>query len=545
MPNPSDKPYQVLARKYRSQTLAELIGQDPMVRILSNSFAADKVAHAFILTGVRGVGKTSTARIIAKGLNCSGPDGKGGPTIDPCGQCRNCLEIAEGRHIDVLEMDAASRTGVNDIRDIIDGVPYRPAGCRYKVYIIDEIHMLSSNAFNALLKTLEEPPSHVKFIFATTEIKAVPVTVLSRCQRFDLRRVEPDVMTGHLRKIAKLEGIDIAGEALAVSLLDQAAANGTDRISPQQIREMLALADRGRILDLFDLVMKGDAAGALRELASQYSEGADPLAILRELAEVTHWISVVKYSPEAADDPAVGPDERDRGRSMSSKLPMSVLARSWQMLLRSISEASIAPNAMAAAEMAIIRLACVSDMPTPESLVKRLERVGGHGPTETGAPTGEGGGESQVSPAEQPGESQINSHAARAIHSIDELRKSLDRRRDFPLLAEIDRHLRVVDFESGRIRAEIAGEPSSGLIRRLKAALLDLTGSEWSVEVAESGGAPTAFERRVSAERSLLEEVKSHRLTRSALDAFPSAKVRLIDTPTMGDPSDDQFQSGQ
>ena len=558
MPNPSDKPYQVLARKYRSQTFAELIGQDAMVRILSNSFKADKVAHAFILTGVRGVGKTSTARIVAKGLNCSGPDGKGGPTIEPCGQCRNCLEIAEGRHIDVLEMDAASRTGVNDIRDIIDGVPYRPAGCRYKVYIIDEIHMLSSNAFNALLKTLEEPPSHVKFIFATTEIKAVPVTVLSRCQRFDLRRVEPDVMSRHLRKIAKQEGIEIADEALAliiraaegsvrdaVSLLDQAAANGTGSISPQQVREMLALADRGRILDLFDLVMKGDAAGALHELASQYSEGADPLAILRELAEVTHWVSVVKYSPEAADDPAVGPDERDRGRDMSSKLPMSVLARSWQMLLRSISEASIAPNAMAAAEMAIIRLACVSDMPTPESLVKRLESAGESGPAKTGAAIGQASGASQGPPAAQPGGSQINSDASRAIQSFDELRNALEQQRDFLLLEEIERYLRIVEFESGRIRTALAGEPSKGLVRRLKKALQDLTGLEWIVEIAESGGAQTANERKASAERSLLEEVKSHRLTRSALDAFPNAKIRLIETPAMGDPNDNRIQAGR
>ena len=319
--------YQVLARKYRPASFADLIGQDAMVRILKNAFQADRIAQAFILTGIRGTGKTTTARIIAKGLNCIGPDGTGGPTIEPCGQCEPCVAITEGRHVDVMEMDAASRTGVNDIREIIDSVHYRAASARYKIYIIDEVHMLSKNAFNALLKTLEEPPEHVKFIFATTEIRQVPVTVLSRCQRFDLRRIEPEVMIENLKMIAALEKAEIADDALALitraaegsvrdaqSLLDQAIAHGAGETTAAQVRAMLGLADRGRVLDLFELIARGDAGAALAEVSSQYAEGADPMAVLRDLAEVTHWFSVIKITPEAVEDPTVSPDEPDPRR---------------------------------------------------------------------------------------------------------------------------------------------------------------------------------------------------------------------------------------
>ena len=339
--------YRVLARKYRPATFADLVGQEAMVRTLRNAFAAERIAHAFVLTGVRGVGKTTTARIIAKGLNCTGADGRGGPTIEPCGACEACVAIAEGRHVDVLEMDAASRTGVGDIREIIDGVAYRAASARYKVYIIDEVHMLSTSAFNALLKTLEEPPAHVKFIFATTEIRKVPVTVLSRCQRFDLRRIEPEAMLGYLGRIAEAEGVKVAADAMALitraaegsmrdglSLLDQAIAHGAGReATADEVRAMLGLADRGRVLDLFEAVMRGDAKGALAELAAQYAAGADPLAVMRDLAEVTHWVSMVRLTPEAADDPTVGPDERARGLDFAGRLSMRALTRMWQMLL--------------------------------------------------------------------------------------------------------------------------------------------------------------------------------------------------------------------
>ena len=392
--------YRVLARKYRPATFADLIGQEAMVRTLRNAFEADRIAHAFVLTGVRGVGKTTTARIIAKGLNCIGPDGTGGPTIEPCGVCEACVAIAEGRHVDVLEMDAASRTGVGDIREIIDGVAYRAASARYKVYIIDEVHMLSTSAFNALLKTLEEPPAHVKFIFATTEIRKVPVTVLSRCQRFDLRRIEPEAMLANLAKIAAAEGVTVAPDALALitrasegsvrdaqSLLDQAIAHGAGETTAAEVRAMLGLADRGRVLDLFENVMAGDARAALAELAAQYAAGADPMAVLRDLAEVTHWVSMVRLAPEAADDPTVGPDERARGLELAGRLQMRVLTRTWQMLLKALEEVAIAPNAMMAAEMAIIRLTHVADLPSPEELVRRLSDA----PAPAGPAPGGGG----------------------------------------------------------------------------------------------------------------------------------------------------------
>ena len=383
----TDQAYRVLARKYRPETFADLVGQEPMVRTLKNAFAADRVAHAFILTGIRGTGKTTTARIIAKGLNCTGPDGKAGPTTEPCGQCEPCRAIAEGRHVDVMEMDAASQSGVQNIRDaIIEGVSYRAASARYKIFILDEVHMLSPAAFNALLKTLEEPPAHVKFILATTEIRKVPVTILSRCQRFDLRRIEPEVMLTLLHKIAIAEGAQVSDAALslitraaegsardATSLLDQAISNGAGEISAEQVRSMLGLADRGRVLDLFDMIMKGAAPQALSELAAQYAEGADPLSVLRDLAEISHWISVIKITPEAADDPTVPPDERSRGLDMATRLPMRVLSRMWQMLLKALEEVPLAPNAMMAAEMAVIRLTHVADLPDPESLIRRLQ----------------------------------------------------------------------------------------------------------------------------------------------------------------------------
>ncbi|TVR47868.1 MAG: DNA polymerase III subunit gamma/tau, partial [Rhodobacteraceae bacterium] len=383
-------PYQVLARKYRPESFADLIGQDAMVRTLRNAFATDRIHHAFVMTGIRGTGKTTTARIIAKGLNCIGADGQGGPTTEPCGVCEHCTAISEGRHVDVLEMDAASRTGVDDIREIIASVAYRAASARYKIYIIDEVHMLSNNAFNALLKTLEEPPAHVKFIFATTEIRKVPVTVLSRCQRFDLRRVEPEVMIAHLERVAQAEGGQVAADALALitraaegsvrdamSLLDQAISHGAGETTADQVRAMLGLADRGRVLDLFEHIMRGDAAAALTELAAQYADGADPMAVLRDLAEITHWLSVTQITPDSGQDPTLSPEERDRGTAMAQALPMRVLTRSWQMLLKALEEVAQAPNTMMAAEMAIIRLTHVADLPGPEEILRKWQGKAG------------------------------------------------------------------------------------------------------------------------------------------------------------------------
>lgn len=544
--------YQVLARKYRPATFADLIGQEPMVRTLKNAFAADRIAHAFIMTGVRGVGKTTTARIIAKGLNCVGPDGKGGPTTEPCLVCDQCRAIAEGRHVDVMEMDAASRTGVNDIREIIDSVHYRAASARYKIYIIDEVHMLSVNAFNALLKTLEEPPAHVKFIFATTEIRKVPVTVLSRCQRFDLRRIEPEVMMEHLTRIAGKEGVSLASDALALitraaegsvrdamSLLDQAIAHGAGETSAGQVRAMLGLADRGRTLDLFDMILRGDAAAALSELAAQYSEGADPMAVLRDLAEISHWISVIKITPEAAEDPTVPPDERTRGLDMAARLPMRVLSRMWQMLLKAIEEVGLAPNAMMAAEMAVIRLTHVADLPDPEALIRRLQNA------PPSAPVGSGGGGAMTGAAApralaaQPvtarGPVAQAGNAALALapgdlqlyatfeHVIGLIRD----KRDMNLQIEVEKHVRLVKYSPGRIEFEPAADAPADLAARLAQKLQAWTGARWGVSVVGSGGAATIDEARNAENLQAEAEARQHPLVQAVLALFPKAAITV------------------
>ncbi|MBK1666145.1 DNA polymerase III subunit gamma/tau, partial [Rhodospirillum rubrum] len=382
---PASAPYRVLARKYRPASFDALIGQEALVRTLTNAIDSGRLAQAWMLTGVRGVGKTTTARLIARALNCVGADGKGGVTITPCGVCEHCKAIAEDRHVDVLEMDAASRTGVGDIREILDGVRYRPAVARTKVYIIDEVHMLSTAAFNALLKTLEEPPEHVKFIFATTEIRKVPVTVLSRCQRFDLRRVSAAELSGHFLRIAGLEGAEIAPSALTLiaraadgsvrdglSLLDQAIAHGGGTVSEAQVAEMLGLADRARIFDLLDALLAGRIAESLDLLDRQYALGADPLVIVQDLLDLVHWMTRVKVVPVSAEDAAVPEAERTRGRAMAERLSMAVLNRCWQILLKGLGEARGAPVPLQAVEMVLIRLAYASDLPTPEEALKMI-----------------------------------------------------------------------------------------------------------------------------------------------------------------------------
>ncbi len=525
----TQKSYQVLARKYRPDTFKDLVGQDAMIRTLKNAFEADRIAHAFIMTGIRGTGKTTTARIIAKGLNCT-RDEK--PTIEPCGECEACIAIAEGRHVDVLEMDAASRTGVGDIREIIDSVRYRAASARYKVYIIDEVHMLSTSAFNALLKTLEEPPEHVKFIFATTEIRKVPVTVLSRCQRFDLRRIEPEVMGKFLRGIAEQEGAKIAEDALALiirasegsardalSLLDQAIAHSAGETTADQVRAMLGLADRGRVLDLFDHIMRGEAAAALGELSAQYAQGADPMMVLRDLAEVTHWISVVKISPEAVDDPTISPDERNRGRLMA-ELPMRALTRMWQMLLKSLEEVSQAPNAMMAAEMAIIRLTHIADLPSPEDLVKRLKDAP---PPASAAPSarGERGAATGASSTAAPSLAQFA--------SFKEVLALIQQRGDFQLLVDVEKHVRLVSYTPGRFEFAPEGDMPAELPSRLAARLQNWTGARWGISVVSAGGESTISERRTLHETGLQEEAKAHPLVAAVFQAFSGAEILNIE----------------
>ncbi|GLQ25233.1 DNA polymerase III subunit gamma/tau [Sulfitobacter pacificus] len=553
--------YRVLARKYRPETFVDLVGQDAMVRTLRNAFEADRIAQAFIMTGIRGTGKTTTARIIAKGMNCIGPDGNGKPTTDPCGVCEHCTAIMEGRHVDVMEMDAASNTGVANIREIIDSVHYRAASARYKVYIIDEVHMLSTGAFNALLKTLEEPPEHVKFIFATTEIRKVPVTVLSRCQRFDLRRIEPEVMIALMRKIATAEGAEIADDALALitrsaegsvrdatSLLDQAISHGAGETTADQVRAMLGLADRGRVLDLFDMILRGDAAGALTELSGQYADGADPMAVLRDLAEITHWVSVVKITPEAAEDPTISPEERSRGMEMAETLPMRVLTRLWQMLLKALDEVASAPNAMMAAEMAIIRLTHVADLPSPEELVRKLNNAT---PPPAIAPNG-GGGSGASGPAS--GAQAVNQAQARMaanptasgqttalaqdldaalarFPSFDHVVELIRANRDVKLLVEVETTLRLAAYQPGRIEFVPTDRAPRDLAQRLGAKLQLWTGNRWAVTIVNDGGGETIAEVKDAKQNALVAEVKAHPLWQAVITYFPKARIGDIRTP--------------
>ncbi|NEK23145.1 DNA polymerase III subunit gamma/tau [Sulfitobacter sp. JBTF-M27] len=550
--------YRVLARKYRPETFADLVGQDAMVRTLKNAFEADRIAQAFIMTGIRGTGKTTTARIIAKGMNCIGPDGNSGPTTEPCGVCEHCTAIMEGRHVDVMEMDAASNTGVANIREIIDSVHYRAASARYKVYIIDEVHMLSTGAFNALLKTLEEPPEHVKFIFATTEIRKVPVTVLSRCQRFDLRRIEPEVMIALLKKIAAAEGAEVAQDAYALitraaegsvrdalSLLDQAISHGAGETTADQVRAMLGLADRGRVLDLFDMILKGDAAGALTELSAQYADGADPMAVLRDLAEITHWVSVVKITPDAAEDPTISPEERDRGKQMADALPMRVLTRLWQMLLKALDEVANAPNAMMAAEMAIIRLTHVADLPSPEELVRKL-----HNTTPPPASSPLGGGSSSApsgAQAVQQAQTRMASNPTAAgqttalaqdidaalsrFPTFDHVVELIRANRDVKLLVEVETTLRLAAYQPGRIEFVPTDKAPRDLAQRLGHRLQGWTGNRWAVTIVNDGGRETIAEVRDAKELALKADAEAHPLMQAVLAKFPHAKITAIRTP--------------
>ncbi|MFG6563961.1 DNA polymerase III subunit gamma/tau [Sulfitobacter sp. 1A13421] len=555
--------YRVLARKYRPETFADLVGQDAMVRTLKNAFAADRIAQAFVMTGIRGTGKTTTARIIAKGMNCIGPDGNGGPTTDPCGVCEHCTAIMEGRHVDVMEMDAASNTGVANIREIIDSVHYRAASARYKVYIIDEVHMLSTGAFNALLKTLEEPPEHVKFIFATTEIRKVPVTVLSRCQRFDLRRIEPEVMIALLRKIATAESAEITDDALALitraaegsardatSLLDQAISHGAGETGAEQVRAMLGLADRGRVLDLFDMVLRGDAGAALTELSAQYADGADPMAVLRDLAEITHWVSVVKITPDAAEDPTIAPEERARGQQMAETLPMRVLTRLWQMLLKALDEVAAAPNAMMAAEMAVIRLTHVADLPSPEELVRKLQNSS---PPPAPGPVGGGGGgngatqgssgaqavqQAQQRMASNPGPQgqttalaqDLNAALAR-FPTFEHVVELIRVNRDVKLLVEVETCVQLAAYQPGRIEFVPTDDAPRDLAQRLGQKLQLWTGNRWAVSLVNEGGAETIAQVRDARELALKKQAQDHPMMQAVLAQFPKARITAIRTP--------------
>ena len=523
-PDPA-QPYRVLARKYRPQTFAELIGQEAMVRTLANAIARDRLAHAFLMTGVRGVGKTSTARLIAKALNCIGPDGQGGPTISPCGVCEPCRAIAEGRHIDVIEMDAASHTGVDDVREIIEAVRYAAVSARYKIYIIDEVHMLSRNAFNALLKTLEEPPAHVKFLFATTEVEKLPVTVLSRTQRFDLRRIPVELLEAHFAEICRKEGVEAEAEALHIvanaaegsvrdglSILDQAIAHAdldTDsKVTAERVRDMLGLADKSAQRRLFAHMLEGEGKALLSAIDEQYALGVEPLALLRAQMDLAHRITVAQVSGGEAE--GVSADEREQLGDWATRLPAGQLHRLWQLLLKGHEEVRLAPDPLVALRMALLRTLYAGQMPDPGRLAKKLETLG------------------QSGPAPAPSETGATPTDASPQGSLDwgELVEAIDASGMMQEASIMRLQVRVVELSDGLLRYGRDAKFSDDIGNVLRDTLHRHTGKRWSVEEVPGGaGAPSLVELIEAEREQAAAATRSHPLVRAAFDAFPEAEL--------------------
>ena len=549
------KAYRVLARKYRPSTFEELVGQDALVRTLSNAIESGRIAHAYMLTGVRGVGKTTTARIIARALNCVGEDGAGGVTVSPCGRCDQCVSIAEDRHVDVIEMDAASRTGVDDIREVIDGVRYRPVSARYKVYIVDEVHMLSKNAFNALLKTLEEPPEHVRFIFATTEIRKVPVTVLSRCQRFDLRRLDIEQLARHFTDVAKREGIAAEEEAIrlisraadgsvrdGLSLLDQAIALGDGAVTATQAQNMLGLADRGAVFDLFNRVMAGDIKAALDQMQTMYRGGADPAAVLRDLLDVTYWITRIKIAPEVADAAYTPEVERTQGRDLATKLSMPVLTRTWQLLLKGLEETQRADAPLQTVEMILVRLAYAAEMPPPGELATmkpqtRPANGGGAGGFPASGTAGSPASAAMPAlAASEPMTPEIAPQtapepiaaAAKPPESFLQVLALFEERREAGVKAQLVNSVHLVHFERGRIEFRPTEHAPRDLANKTATLLTQWTGERWIVSISRQQGDPTVADQEAAAERRLLDAAETLPLVQAVKSAFPGATIRKV-----------------
>ncbi len=541
--------YRVLARKYRPRNFDDLIGQEAMVRTLSNAFASGRIAQAYLLTGVRGVGKTTTARILARALNYEPKSGKnGGPTLDMPEPGRHCQEILESRHVDVIEMDAASHNSVDDIRQINDAVRYTPVSARYKVYILDEVHMLSGAAFNALLKTLEEPPAHAKFIFATTEVRKVPVTILSRCQRFDLRRVDADTLTKHLGRIADAEKIDAETEALALvaraaegsvrdslSLLDQAIAHGGASVKASEVREMLGLADRTRIIDLFEALMRGETAEALKLFRGQYDLGADPVAVLSDLAEFSHLLTRFKIVPAALEDTSLVEAERSRGKELSERLSIRVLSRAWQMLSRGIAETAASGKPAQAAEMLLVRLAYAADLPTPDEAIRMLRDGNGNAP---GVTPGNGGGASSGAPRMQMAQGGANavgrpaSRPAAApdnapkLQSLEDVYALAQEKRDLVVQTMLKDYARLIRIEDGKIEISLDEGARANFAGDLGAKLTQWTGRRWFVAVnSRERGGETLKEKNDKLQNQMKADVRSHPTVQAVLNAFPGAEI--------------------
>ncbi|PAX09640.1 DNA polymerase III subunit gamma/tau [Sphingomonas lenta] len=528
-PQPQTAAYRVLARKYRPQTFSELIGQDAMVRTLGNAIKRGRLAHAFLMTGVRGVGKTSTARLIAKALNCIGPDGQGGPTIDPCGLCEPCRAIAEGRHIDVIEMDAASHTGVDDVREIIEASRYAAVSARYKIYIVDEVHMLSKNAFNALLKTLEEPPAHVKFLFATTEVNKVPITVLSRCQRFDLRRIPAELLAEHFAEVCRKEGVSAEPEALmlvaraaegsardGLSILDQAIAHADlegGGVSADAVRQMLGLSDRGAVRDLFALLLAGDGAGALQALRRQYDYGVDPLGVFRSLLETVHGVTLVKVG--TAPDLAQPDEERAAYADWAAKLSFPALHRLWQLMLKGHEEVARASLPIEAAEMALLRVVHASTLPDPGELARRMAGEGG-----TAIQSHSASSSSKSSPSEPAAAPQPTAPAEFAG-----LVALLENEKQHALAERLKISGSVIRYAPPELVLSSTRPLPADFTRVLSEALRGATGQNWRVALEDTSGQPTLREQEKSEMEAERRAVLDSPLVKAAFDAFPDAEL--------------------
>jgi len=564
--------YRVLARKYRPADFSALIGQEPMVRTLTNAFSTGRIAQAWMLTGVRGVGKTTTARILARALNYKTAD-IDRPSVDLSVPGEHCKSIMEGRHVDVIEMDAASHTGIDDIREIIEQVRYAPVSARYKVYIIDEVHMLSTQAFNGLLKTLEEPPPHVKFIFATTEIRKVPITVLSRCQRFDLRRVDAGMLTEHLNKIAGLESISVEDEAVAMvaraaegsvrdalSIFDQAIAHGAGTVTAEQVRSMLGLADRGRIVDLFEHLMKGDAAAALTEFRAQYDVGADPAAVLTDLAEFNHLVTRLRFVPSAANDMSLSEEERRRGGEFAKQLSVRVLSRTWQMLIKGIPEVQASNRPASAAEMVLIRIAHAADLPTLDEALKSLgdapQSAGGAPAPRPSAPVTAGPGNGAASavaagrmpvttgggqtmrlvesqPVEFAAPPQPAAEAAPAVtvKSLEDIVALAETQRDRLFKISVKQYVRLARVEPGRVDVGLTDDAPKTLLGDMTTKLKAWTGRQWIVSLSREEGGQTLAEAEAAKRNDAILDAKNDPAVAAILARFPGAKIIDVRIP--------------
>lgn len=541
--------YVVLARKYRPQTFEDLLGQDALVQTLTNAIKNNRLHHAYILTGIRGVGKTTTARLIARALNCIGLDGKGGPTIHPCGVCENCKAIAAGRHIDVLELDAASRTGVDDMRELLDGVGYKPTNARYKVYIIDEVHMLSKGAFNALLKTLEEPPAHVKFIFATTEIRKVPVTILSRCQRFDLQRLNIETLVALFKKIITAEGIEAQDEALEIvaraadgsardglSMLDQAIVLGDGKIKTDAVIEMIGLADRNKTLELFEQLISGDMQSVLHNLGNQYQNGANPTSILQDLIDVTHMLARAKIVPATLGSEMLSENERKLCEKLSSSISIAVLSRMWQMLIKGISELNSAPMPLKSLEMILVRVAYSANLPTPAELLSEVKKKSSlnvishvnYAKTVQTEPVKQFVAESKA--VEEKSDNSVNQETQNTDinFSLNDFVLYLTEHKKLLLLYSVKNDISIEEFASGHIKMAISDKIAPDFMQNFNKELENASGIKWKVDIRRGPlGETLADKERADLEQDK-QSVSEYPLVKAILSEFPGAKIDTL-----------------